>query len=179
MIRQRTLHRRGRTFAPAAVAAMLLAGCGPMPAGEDPAASWPAAASRQGCVEHDGLPDARCTPGAIRAGVTLATLCAYGYSRRVRPPESYTEPLKLAQIRAYHLPGRVRDYEEDHPTFSTRWQPAGRRFTVLPAASASCGSIRRAHRRGAVSVFNLAWCEHASRVLGCCIAAARRVNYCR
>ncbi len=32
----------------------------------------------------------------------------------MRPPESYTEPLKLAQIRAYHLPGPVRDYEEDH-----------------------------------------------------------------
>lgn len=66
------------------------------------------------CVMRGGLPDAHCTPGAVRPGVSLANICAFGYSRRVRPPESYIEPLKLAQIRAYHLPGRVRDYEEDH-----------------------------------------------------------------
>lgn len=115
MTRPRAPRRRCRVSALAPVAAMLLAGCGPLPAGEDPAGtSWPAPASSHGCVERDGLPDARCTPGAIRAGVTLATICSYGYSRRVRPPESYTESLKLAQIRAYHLPGRVRDYEEDH-----------------------------------------------------------------
>jgi hypothetical protein len=94
---------------------MLLAGCGALPAGEETAGtSWPAPASGHGCVERDGLPDARCTPGAIRAGATLATICSYAYSRRVRPPQSYTEPLKLAQIRAYHLPGSPRDYEEDH-----------------------------------------------------------------
>jgi hypothetical protein len=46
--------------------------------------------------------------------VTLATICAYGYSRSVRPPESYTEPLKLRQMRAYNLPGPASDYEEDH-----------------------------------------------------------------
>jgi hypothetical protein len=107
-------HHRSRALPLALAAALLLAGCGPLPAGEDPAASWPAPASNHGCVEHDGLPDARCTPGAIRARVTLATICSYGYSRRVRPPESYTEALKLTQIRAYHLPGRVREYEEDH-----------------------------------------------------------------
>ena len=37
-------------------------------------------------------------------GVSLATICAFGYSRSVRPPESYTEPLKLHQMRAYDLP---------------------------------------------------------------------------
>lgn len=93
---------------------ILLAGCGPLPAGEEPAASWPAPSFGHECVEHDGLPDARCTPGAIRASVTLATICAYGYSRSVRPPESYTEPLKLRQMRAYGLSGPARDYEEDH-----------------------------------------------------------------
>jgi hypothetical protein len=66
------------------------------------------------CREHDGLPDRRCTPGAIRKRVSLATVCAAGYSHSVRPPESYTEPLKLHQIRAYALHGRVREYEEDH-----------------------------------------------------------------
>jgi hypothetical protein len=112
--RRHVAHHTCRALPLALGAALLLAGCGPLPAGEDPAASWPAPASNHGCVEHDGLPDARCTPGAIRARVTLATICSYGYSRRVRPPQSYTEALKLTQIRAYHLPGRVRDYEEDH-----------------------------------------------------------------
>lgn len=32
----------------------------------------------------------------------------------MRPPESYTEHLKLAQLRAYRLPGPPSDYEEDH-----------------------------------------------------------------
>lgn len=113
MTRRRVAHHRCRAL-PLALAALLLAGCGPLPAGEDPAASWPAPTSNHGCVEHDGLPDARCTPGAIRARATLATICSNGYSRRVRPPESYTEALKLTQMRAYHLPGRVREYEEDH-----------------------------------------------------------------
>ncbi len=66
------------------------------------------------CAEHHGLPDPRCTPGAIRSGVTLAAICAFGYSRAVRPPESFTEPLKLAQMRAYRLPGSPSDYQEDH-----------------------------------------------------------------
>lgn len=94
--RAHAAHNRCRVLPLALAAALLLAGCGPLPAGEDPAASRPAPASNHGCVEHDGLPDARCTPGAIRAGVTLATICSYSYSRGVRPPESYTEPLKLA-----------------------------------------------------------------------------------
>jgi len=97
------------------IAVMLLAGCGALPAGEDPAGvRWPRPVSGRGCVEHGGLPDARCTPGAIRAGVSIATICVYGYSRSIRPPESYTEPLKLRQMRAYGLLGSARDYEEDH-----------------------------------------------------------------
>lgn len=66
------------------------------------------------CREHDGLPDRHCTPGAIRSGISLVTICSYGYSRAVRPPESYTEMLKLRQIRAYGLHGRVGEYQEDH-----------------------------------------------------------------
>ncbi len=97
------------------IAVVLLAGCGPLPTGDNTAgADWPRPVSGRGCVERHGLPDARCTPGAIRADVTLATICAYGYSRSIRPPESYTEPLKLRQMRAYNLPGPASDYEEDH-----------------------------------------------------------------
>jgi len=46
--------------------------------------------------------------------VTLTRICAVGYSASVRPPEGYTEHLKLAQRRAYRLPGPPSDYEEDH-----------------------------------------------------------------
>jgi hypothetical protein len=67
-----------------------------------------------GCHEHDGLPDPRCTPGAVRPGVSLATICGYGYSRSVRPPESYTEALKFRQMRVYDLTGPASAYEEDH-----------------------------------------------------------------
>jgi hypothetical protein len=66
------------------------------------------------CHEHDGLPDPRCTPGAVRGGVSLATICGYGYSPSVRPPESYTEPLKFKQMREYGLTGHASQYEEDH-----------------------------------------------------------------
>lgn len=92
------------------LSAVLLAGCSPPGTATDtPSARVPAQ-----CVQHDGLPDRRCTPGAIRHGIGLATICAFGYSRSIRPPESFTEALKLAQIRAYHLPGPAHDYEEDH-----------------------------------------------------------------
>ena len=93
----------------------LLAGCAASPA--DSQEHSPSAGQRAvhvRCIEHDGLPDPRCTPGAIRSGVSLATICYFGYSRSVRPPESYTEPLKLRQMRAYGLTGPPSDYEEDH-----------------------------------------------------------------
>lgn len=67
-----------------------------------------------GCEERGGLPDPRCTPGAVAVGVSLATICRYGYSRSVRPPESYTEQLKLRQMRGYGFAGPAGGYEEDH-----------------------------------------------------------------
>lgn len=66
------------------------------------------------CIDRSGLPDRRCTPGAVLQGVTLAAICRYGYSRSVRPPVAYTERLKFTDIRAYGLRGRAADYEEDH-----------------------------------------------------------------
>jgi hypothetical protein len=63
-------------------------------------------------------PDLALTPGASDPNVTQAnikqTICVAGYTRTVRPPESYTEPLKLQQIASLRLPGRASDYEEDH-----------------------------------------------------------------
>lgn len=68
---------------------------------------------------RDALPKTRLTPGALNAAVTQSdidrTICVRGYTRRIRPPEAYTERLKRRQIRAYHYPDHwLRDYEEDH-----------------------------------------------------------------
>lgn len=64
------------------------------------------------------LPDPRCTPGATDPRVTQSdigsTICRRGYTRRVRPPESVTEPEKLAAMAAYGDTGSPRRYEYDH-----------------------------------------------------------------
>lgn len=64
------------------------------------------------------LPDPRCTPGAVSTAVTQAdihsTICRRGYTERVRPPESVTEPEKRAAMKAYGDPGPLRAYEYDH-----------------------------------------------------------------
>ncbi len=101
-------------FFPLAGMLFILAGCASPAASEEQSSNAGRRAAHVRCVEHDGLPDSRCTPGAIRPGVSLATICAFGYSHSVRPPESYTEPLKFRQMRAYGLPGPASDYEEDH-----------------------------------------------------------------
>lgn len=66
----------------------------------------------------DVLPDPRCTPGATNPAVTQAdiasTICATGWTSTVRPPESYTEPLKARQMAAYGEPPPISAYEEDH-----------------------------------------------------------------
>lgn len=99
-------------LAPLALTVSVLAGCA-SPQFQTEASSTRSAGDGR-CVERDGLPDPRCTPGAIGSGASLATICAPTYSRSVRPPESYTEPLKLRQMRAYDLPGSPSNYEEDH-----------------------------------------------------------------
>jgi hypothetical protein len=63
-------------------------------------------------------PDPRCTPGALNPEVTQAriasTICRSGWTSTVRPPESVTEPEKLASIDAYGDRGRTSSYEYDH-----------------------------------------------------------------
>jgi hypothetical protein len=67
-----------------------------------------------------GLPNARLTPGSTDPRVTQAniqsTICRKGgYTSSVRPPVSYTEPLKLNGIKLYGYSDRkASDYEEDH-----------------------------------------------------------------
>jgi hypothetical protein len=63
-------------------------------------------------------PDLRCTPGALNPAVTQAridsTICLSGWTTTVRPPESVTEPEKLASIAAYGDSGPASSYEYDH-----------------------------------------------------------------
>ncbi|WP_174501989.1 hypothetical protein [Acidiphilium sp. C61] len=70
-------------------------------------------------VGYNPLPNPRITPGAINGAVTQAdidtTICVRGWTRTVRPPESYTEPLKRRLIRTYgYADHELRDYELDH-----------------------------------------------------------------
>jgi hypothetical protein len=64
------------------------------------------------------LPDPRCTPGALNPAVTQhtigSTICLAGWTSSVRPPESVTEPEKLASMRSYGLPSRASAFEYDH-----------------------------------------------------------------
>jgi hypothetical protein len=72
------------------------------------------------CSESHGLPDPNCTPGAVDPAVTQAniasTICRTGYTTIVRPPTSYTEPIKERQLAAYgdYAGHRASSYEEDH-----------------------------------------------------------------
>ena len=77
------------------------------PAGGD-AASW-----------LPGEPDPELTPGATNPTVTQATIrttiCVSGWTATVRPPTSYTTPLKREQIGEYgYTDTSLADYEEDH-----------------------------------------------------------------
>jgi hypothetical protein len=68
---------------------------------------------------NQAQPNARITPGALNPAVRQddidETICVRGYSKRIRPPESYTERLKRLGIRRYgYGDRRLRDYEEDH-----------------------------------------------------------------
>ena len=70
--------------------------------------------------ESAALPNPRMTPGAIDPRVTQSnlreTVCRPGgYTKSVRPPESYTEPLKRRMIAEYgYTDRRMYDYELDH-----------------------------------------------------------------
>jgi hypothetical protein len=70
--------------------------------------------------DHGSSEDRRCTPGAIDPRVTEgnidSTICRPGgYTDSVRPPTSYTDPLKLRLMAAYGLAGRsTSGFELDH-----------------------------------------------------------------
>ena len=65
---------------------------------------------------HPVLP--RFTPGVASAEVTQAnlgeTVCRSGWTKTIRPPVAYTNPLKLKQMRRYGERGAPSAYQEDH-----------------------------------------------------------------
>src|SRR5947209_4295252 len=105
-----------RVLAATALAALALSGCA---AGSGATGSTSGGGAHH-CRARGALPDPRCTPGAVDPRVDQAdvarTICVPGFTRRVRPPVSYTDRLKRHQLGAYgfyagHSP---RAYEEDH-----------------------------------------------------------------
>ena len=78
----------------------------------------PASACRTRGSGLYSTPDPICTPGALNPDVTQAsidsTICRGGWTATVRPPESITEPEKLASMEAYGDGGSASAYEYDH-----------------------------------------------------------------
>jgi hypothetical protein len=65
------------------------------------------------------LPDSNCTPGSYNSNVTQSnihsTICVSGWTDTVRPPTTYTNPLKAQGIIDYgYSDTNMSDYEEDH-----------------------------------------------------------------
>jgi hypothetical protein len=58
------------------------------------------------------------TPGVLNPDVTQSnirsTICARGWTSTIRPPVSYTDPLKQKQMRQYGEIGSMSQYQEDH-----------------------------------------------------------------
>jgi hypothetical protein len=69
-------------------------------------------------ILNGGLPDPKCTPGSINPSVThdniKNTICLPGYSRTIRPPVSYTTPLKIKLMQSYGFTDSRSNYELDH-----------------------------------------------------------------
>jgi hypothetical protein len=100
------------------LAVTLVAGCAAAPAAATAATGSPASPST--CSQsYLPLPDPVCTPGVTNPDVTQATIdqtiCVSGWTTTVRPPTSYTNPLKAQGIIDYgYSDTNMSDYEEDH-----------------------------------------------------------------
>jgi hypothetical protein len=84
--------------------------------GSDPT---PATIQASKCVSRAGLPDLRCTPGALNPHVRQSnvrrTVCVSGWTDTIRPPTSYTNRLKAQGIKDYGFKNStLGHYEEDH-----------------------------------------------------------------
>lgn len=72
-----------------------------------------------GAGELRSVPDPAITPGAVNPDVTQdtisTTICVSGWTKTVRPPVSYTNALKRAQMTTYGYDGQdLAAFEEDH-----------------------------------------------------------------
>lgn len=76
------------------------------------------AAAPTSCAAQLPNPDPVCTPGLLNPAVTPGTLnktiCKQGWTKTVRPPVSYTNPLKVQLMKAYGDTGNPSNYELDH-----------------------------------------------------------------
>jgi hypothetical protein len=67
---------------------------------------------------HGIVADPRRTPGVLNPDVTQenihSTICRHGWTSTNRPPVSYTNALKVKQMRQYGETGSMSDYQEDH-----------------------------------------------------------------
>jgi hypothetical protein len=74
--------------------------------------------SRHGPAKGPYHADGVRTPGVLNPDVTQATIgatiCVRGWTRTVRPPTSYTNALKVEQMREYGVGGSLSGYQEDH-----------------------------------------------------------------
>jgi hypothetical protein len=72
----------------------------------------------QGSAGPAVVADTLRTPGVLNPDVTQATIastiCRHGWTATVRPPTTYTDALKLRQLREYGLSGPASAYQEDH-----------------------------------------------------------------
>ena len=64
------------------------------------------------------LPDPKVTPGRlnprVRQSTIKKTICTSGWTKKIRPPASYTNALKIKQMVIYEDTGSPSEYEEDH-----------------------------------------------------------------
>ena len=79
----------------------------------------PAAPATNSCRFKGEAQDRRCTPGVLNPAVTQSTIkqtvCRTGWTSTIRPPTSYTDPLKLQELRAYGDGGKSPSgFELDH-----------------------------------------------------------------
>lgn len=69
-------------------------------------------------IVNGALPDPKCSPGATNPSVTQDniknTICVPGFSKTVRPPVSYTTPLKIRLMQSYGFTDSRSNYELDH-----------------------------------------------------------------
>ena len=70
------------------------------------------------CKTNGILPDKKCTPGLANPKVTQAnikrTICVAGFTKTIRPPVSYTGPLKTAMLSKYGFAFKPQNFEFDH-----------------------------------------------------------------